>query len=60
MDKHLEKAKYELTKDIAKSDLKIHINQVKKAGFGASVENGPTTDAFLAKKNREKVHSLIY
>ena len=40
--------------------LKIQVNTVKKAGFGASVENVPTTMIFLDPENRSKVLDLYH
>ena len=42
----LENAKNEFTDNIH-NKLGIRVNQVKKAGHGANVENGPTTMKFL-------------
>ena len=41
-----------------KAVLGIAVNQVKKSGHGASVENFNTTRMFLAAENREKVLSI--
>ena len=42
-----------------KDKLNIAVNQCKKAGHGASVENFNTTRKFLAPENREKVLSMF-
>ena len=54
-----EECKALFTKRI-KEVLNIAVNQVKKSGHGASVENFNTTRKFLAPENREKVLSLYY
>ena len=57
--KHLISAKKEFTKNVH-DVLKIKVNQVKVAGHGANVENGPTTMIFLDPKNRSKVLGLFH
>ena len=42
------------------SFFQIKVNQVKVAGHGANVENGPTTMTFLDPKNRSKVLGLFH
>ena len=55
----LENSKNEFTDNIH-NKLGIRVNQVKKAGHGANVENGHTTMKFLDPANREKVLSLYF
>ena len=57
--KHLIRAKKEFTKNVH-DVLNIKVNQVKVAGHGANVENGPTTMTFLDPKNRSKVLGLFH
>ena len=59
LQKHLDTAKKEFT-DNVKKELGIRVNQVKVAGHGASVENGPTTMKYLDLENRTKVLDLYY
>ena len=46
LQKYLADAKYEFTNNV-KEQLGIRVNEVKVAGNGGSVENGPTTMIFL-------------
>ena len=59
LQSHLDTAKNDFKKMI-RYQLGIKINQIKLAGHGASVENGPTTMKFLHPDNREKVLDLFY
>ena len=59
LQKHLADAKYEFTNNV-KEQLGIRVNEVKVAGHGGSVENGPTTMIFLHPDNRKKVLSLFH
>ena len=57
LQSYLAIAKYEFTNNV-KGKLGIRVNEVKVAGHGRSVENGPTTMIFLHPDNRKK--SLAY
>ena len=58
LQKHLDSAKKDFTRNVH-TELGIKINQVKVAGHGANVENGPTTMKFLDPQNRPKVLKLF-
>ena len=58
LQKHLDSAKNDFTRDVH-TELGIKINQVKVAGHGANVENGPTTMKFLDPENRDIVLDLF-
>ena len=58
--RHLkDSCEYDFTKNV-KEQLGIKVNEIKVAGHGANVENGPTTMIFLNPDNRKKVLSLFH